>query len=182
MKLLHIEDDVAFASILKRRLAKHGVDSVHATDHSQALLRARQFIPDVVILDMHLGTDSGLILIEPLKKYLPDSRIILLTGYASIATAVKAMKLGADDYLAKPVDTETILRVLHDQVTRDIASQNSLALAPQKLSAEQAEWEHIQQVLKIHEGNVSAAARHLSMHRRTLQRKLKKRPSFHDKS
>ncbi|GHG04745.1 DNA-binding response regulator [Thalassotalea marina] len=182
MKVLHIEDDVAFANILKRRLAKHGIESQNAADHSQALLMARQFCPNVIILDMHLGADSGLLLIEPLKKFLPNSRIILLTGYASIATAVKAMKLGADDYLAKPVDTETILRVLHGDDENNALTTSTLDTAPQKLSAEQAEWEHIQQVLKIHEGNVSAAARHLSMHRRTLQRKLKKRPSFHDKS
>jgi two-component system response regulator RegA len=96
-----------------------------------------------------------------------------LTGFASIATAVEAIKLGADDYLSKPVDSQTLLAALNNcrvnSVDVDANSEDTL-------SAEQVEWQHIQQVLKANQGNISATARQLSMHRRTLQRKLQKRP------
>ncbi|MDO6425858.1 response regulator [Thalassotalea sp. 1_MG-2023] len=179
MKVLLIEDDCAYASVLARRLSKHQLQVEHCETNSEALLMVRNFLPEVVLLDMYLAGDSGLPLISPIKHLLPNCRIILLTGYASIATAVEAIKLGADDYLAKPIDTETLLKTLKVTVKTAVNEQISI---PDKLSAEQAEWEHIQQVLKANKGNISAAARHLSMHRRTLQRKLKKRPSFHQKS
>lgn len=177
-KLLLIEDDAAFANTLARRLTKSGFDVSHAIDSSEALLLARHTLPDAILLDMHLDGDSGLKLITPLRNVLPKARIVLLTGYASIATAVEAIKLGADDYLAKPADIESIIRALNStSVIADCDQEKVLST----LSAERAEWEHIQQVLKANDGNVSAAARHLSMHRRTLQRKLKKRPSFSEK-
>ncbi|OKY27342.1 response regulator transcription factor [Thalassotalea sp. PP2-459] len=179
MKVLLIEDDCAYASVLARRLSKHQLHVEHCETNTDALLMVRKFLPDVILLDMYLAGDSGLPLISPIKHLLPNSRIILLTGYASIATAVEAIKLGADDYLAKPIDTDTLLKTL--KVSNNITADEQI-LIPDKLSAEQAEWEYIQQVLKANEGNISAAARHLSMHRRTLQRKLKKRPSFHQKS
>ena len=164
MKLLIIEDDHPFSSSLKRRLVKHGFTCFIGNDKSQALLLCKQQVPDYILLDMHLGKDSGLQLIKALKAGAPQAKIVLLTGYASIATAVEAIKLGADDYLAKPVDTNTLLTTLLGRKveTRDLEE-------PTPLTAERLEWEHIQQVLKVNEGNVSAAARQLSMHRRTLQ-------------
>ena len=170
--LVIIEDDIAFANTVKRRLAKYDYQCHHAIDSNQALLICRQVMPEFVLLDMKLADESGLNLIKPLRGLLPKTRIILLTGFASIATAVDAIKLGADDYLAKPVDTKTLLAAL--QNTTEV---NELEVtAEETLSAEQVEWQHIQQVLKFNNGNISATARQLSMHRRTLQRKLQKRP------
>lgn len=172
-KVLIIEDDDVFASSLKRRLIKQDFDCQWVENCSDALLSARNYIPDVILLDMYLDGDSGLRIIEPLRNILPKVRIILLTGFASIATAVEAIKLGADDYLAKPVDSQTLLSAINGQKAAPVEEEE-----PELMSQEQMEWEHIQQVLKFNDGNVSAAARQLSMHRRTLQRKLKKKPTF----
>lgn len=172
-KVLIIEDDDVFASSLKRRLTKQDFDCQWVENCSDALLSARNYIPDVILLDMYLDGDSGLRIIEPLRNILPKVRIILLTGFASIATAVEAIKLGADDYLAKPVDSQTLLSAINGQKAAPVEEEE-----PELMSQEQMEWEHIQQVLKFNDGNVSAAARQLSMHRRTLQRKLKKKPTF----
>lgn len=172
MKLLIVEDDHFYGATLARRLTKQDYLCEVAEDKSSALLVAKSFQPDVILLDMHLNGDSGLTLIEPFKASLPDTKIILLTGYASIATAVEAIKLGADDYLAKPVDTSTLVATILGKKPQTIEIEESDTLSP-----EQIEWEHINQVLKANKGNVSAAARQLSMHRRTLQRKLQKRPS-----
>ncbi len=171
MKLLLVEDDVAFANILTRRLEKHQYLCRHVEHANEALLACRNFMPDYILLDMKLHNDSGLSLITPMRKLLPDARIILLTGYASIASAVDAIKLGADDYLSKPVDSQTLLAALNNT---KVAQQQFESVEEKPLSAEQVEWQHIQQVLKYNNGNVSATARQLSMHRRTLQRKLQK--------
>ncbi|MBA6233165.1 MULTISPECIES: response regulator transcription factor [unclassified Colwellia] len=183
MKLLIVEDDSAFASMLKRRMEKYGYSCWLANNINDALLTCHRQLPEFILLDMKLHHESGLNLITPMRKLLPHSRIILLTGFASIATAVDAIKLGADDYLTKPVDTQTLLSALaknnnssikHSMPTfnrgEDINNEPTL-------STEQVEWEHIQQVLKFNNGNVSATARQLSMHRRTLQRKLQKKPT-----
>ncbi|WP_448211631.1 response regulator transcription factor [Colwellia sp. MEBiC06753] len=172
-KLLIIEDDHSFSTILIRRLEKHQLICQLAENTSEALLKCKSFQPDAILLDMYLDGESGLTLIPLLKASRPAVKIILLTGYASIATAVQAMKLGADDYLAKPVDTQTLLITLNGEKQTDIELNQEPVLSP-----EQVEWEHINQVLKVNDGNISAAARQLSMHRRTLQRKLKKRPSL----
>jgi two-component system, response regulator RegA len=176
MKVLIVEDDIVFASSLKRRLIKNNYQCLTAHNCSDALLHCRQFCPDIILLDMHLDGDSGLRIISPFKLTLPTCKIILLTGYASIATAVEAIKLGADEYLAKPVDTKTLLSAIAGKPTNPSVEEQT-----ERLTSEQIEWEHIQQVLKFNDGNVSAAARQLSMHRRTLQRKLQKRPSFSTK-
>ncbi|WP_440874602.1 response regulator transcription factor [Thalassotalea sp. PLHSN55] len=175
MKLLLVEDDTTFANTLKRRLEKHGFTCWHADTCNDALLACHRHLPDFILLDMKLHHESGLNLINPMRQLRPQSRIILLTGFASIATAVDAIKLGADDYLTKPVDTQTLLAALNPKAakTEPVISQDE----DKVLSAEQVEWEHIQQVLKFNNGNVSATARQLSMHRRTLQRKLQKRPT-----
>jgi two-component system response regulator RegA len=173
MKLLLVEDDTAFANTLLRRLTKHGYDCVHVDNNNDALLTCHRHVPDYILLDMKLATETTLSIITPLRKLRPESRIVLLTGFASIATAVDAIKLGADDYLSKPIDSKTLLAVLND------TKPSTLTLAEDTeptLSAEQVEWQHIQQVLKANYGNISATARQLSMHRRTLQRKLQKRP------
>ena len=173
-KLLIVEDDVIFANTLKRRLAKHGFDCVHVETNSEALLACHRHQPDYVLLDMKLSEETTLNIITPIRQLRPQSRIILLTGFASIATAVDAIKLGADDYLTKPLDTQTLLAALNESKACEISTNTDLD--GETLSAEQVQWEHIQQVLKANDGNISATARQLSMHRRTLQRKLQKRP------
>ncbi|MCL1094025.1 response regulator transcription factor [Shewanella kaireitica] len=171
-RLLIIEDDVALAAILTRRMSKQGFECQQCHDASQGLLLARQFKPTHVLLDMKLEQENGLKLISPLRQLLPNVIMVLLTGYASIATAVEAIRLGADNYLAKPVDTQTLLNALSVTPADTVVE----ALQEQPLSAKRVEWEHIQQVLTANNGNVSATARQLGMHRRTLQRKLLKKP------
>ncbi len=173
MKLLIVEDDIVFANTLKRRLEKHGFDCVHVDNNNDALLACHRHLPDYILLDMKLAQETTLSIITPLRKLRPNSRIILLTGFASIATAVDAIKLGADDYLAKPLDSQTLLAALNNSKATNVELDSS---SEQTLSAEQVEWQHIQQVLKANQGNISATARQLSMHRRTLQRKLQKKP------
>lgn len=174
-QVLIVEDDEVLSNTLSRRLKHYGFTCHQCFSYDQALALCHQVMPQVVLLDMHLGEESALSLIEPMRNLLSSSRIILITGYASIATAVQAIKLGADDYLAKPIDSKMLLQTIGGM-------EPKMADAPiETLSSEQLEWEHINQVLKLNNGNVSAAARQLSMHRRTLQRKLKKRPSFNEK-
>lgn len=172
--LLLVEDDIIFANTLMRRLTKHGFICEHVDTNSQALLKCRQQKPNYILLDMKLASETTLGIIAPLRKLMPQSRIILLTGFASIATAVDAIKLGADDYLSKPLDTQTLLATLDASNASNI--DKDIVLDDVPLSAEQVQWQHIQQVLKANDGNISATARQLSMHRRTLQRKLQKKP------
>jgi len=174
VKLLIIEDDLAYANSLKRRLEKNSFTCWHAENSNDALLACHRHLPDYILLDMNLAHESGLNLLKPMRQLRPKSRIILLTGFASIATAVDAIKLGADDYLSKPVDTQTLLAALTEKSSAVIEQK---VVEQETLSAEQVEWQHIQQVLKFNNGNVSATARQLAMHRRTLQRKLQKRPA-----
>jgi two-component system response regulator RegA len=171
MKLLIIEDDINLASTLARRLTKQGFTCDVAHNQSDALLRARQLVPDSILLDMKLGDDNGLMLIKPLRNLLENTHIVLLTGFASIATAVEAMRLGANDYLTKPIDMATLLKALNNEASTLQTSIDDAVMSPERL-----EWEHIQQVLHSNDGNISVTARQLNMHRRTLQRKLQKKP------
>jgi len=174
MKLLIIEDDINLASTLARRLTKQGFTCDVAHNQSDALLRARQLVPDSILLDMKLGDDNGLMLIKPLRNLLENTHIVLLTGFASIATAVEAMRLGANDYLTKPIDMATLLKALNNEKSELQTSIDDAVMSPERL-----EWEHIQQVLHSNNGNISVTARQLNMHRRTLQRKLQKKPVQH---
>jgi two-component system response regulator RegA len=166
---LLIDDDVLYASTLQRSLERRGVhlDVAHEGASALALARARK--PHFILLDLKLGSESGLALIAPLRELGADVRIILMTGYASVATAVEAIKRGADDYLAKPVSAEALMRVLCGEAEPVQAQTTMTPLA-------RLEWEHIQQALQESGGNIAAAARLLGMHRRSLQRKLAKRP------
>jgi two-component system response regulator RegA len=173
MDILIIDDDETFNAVLRRALGRRGRVVDGATDPQTALALARQSPPECVVLDLNLAGSSGLALIEPLLDINPDCRIVVLTGYASIATAVDAIKLGAVQYLAKPVEVDAILAAF------DAAARPEVSEAPsaEPLSVDRLEWEHIQRVLHENEGNISATARALKMHRRTLQRKLMKRPA-----
>lgn len=177
-RILVIDDDPVFNGVLCRALARRGyaVSGAHAA--AEALTLAEQIPPEMIVLDLNLtgagGSMSGLALVAPLKQLCPDARIVVLTGYASIATAVEAIKLGAAHYLAKPVDVDTLLAAFGVGAVGTQPAGNPPPSTP--LSVERMEWEHIQRVLLEHEGNISATARALNMHRRTLQRKLAKRP------
>jgi two-component system response regulator RegA len=144
-----------------------------AHNAAQALAMARRENPTYAVVDLKLGTDSGLALIPQLLEAVPALRILLLTGYASIATAVEAIKRGAHDYLAKPVDADAVVRALTEEDLDDEASLQTPDAPP---PLKRLEWEHIQRVLTECEGNISEAARRLGLHRRTLQRKLAKKP------
>ncbi|KRG74657.1 chemotaxis protein CheY [Stenotrophomonas ginsengisoli] len=174
---LLVDDDPLYLRTLQRSLARRGIDTQAATSAEQALELARQQPPSFVLLDLKLGNDSGLNLIQPLRSLRQDMRILLITGYASIATAVEAIKLGADDYLPKPATLPAILRALGIESEAD-APGNAVLEPPETMTPiSRLEWEHIQQALLETGGNISAAARLLGMHRRSLQRKLSKRPS-----
>lgn len=173
--VLVVDDDERFAITLASALARRGYLAHVSHTAASALATAQTHEPDAAIVDLKLGADDGLALVEPLRRAHPQMRIIVLTGYASIATAVKAIKLGADDYLAKPVTAAAVAAVL--ERSRSSPSDKSADAALETMSPRRLEWEHIQRVLSEHEGNISATARTLRMHRRTLQRKLGKKPT-----
>lgn len=169
--ILIVDDDTTFSSVLGRSLSRRGCEVDSAEEPETAMQKARSAKPDYVVLDLKLGEHSGLNLVEPLNEALPEARILVLTGYASIPTAVEAIKLGAYNYLPKPTDAETVLATLEGKLTAEPEKP------PQKpMSLRRLEWEQIQRVLNEHDGNISAAARALGIHRRTLQRKLSKKP------
>ncbi|MGH8079828.1 MAG: response regulator transcription factor [Lysobacter sp.] len=170
---LIVDDDAAYASTLQRSLARRGIESRTAADLRQALDLALSQPPSFALIDLKLGAESGLQLIRPLRELRADMRIVLVTGYASVATAVDAIKRGADDYLPKPASIAAILAALG----LESADAPSLAETPDTMTPlRRLEWEHIQQALNDTGGNISATARLLGMHRRSLQRKLGKRP------
>lgn len=171
MRILIIDDDEVFAQTLARSLKRRDIDSEVALTVSAALQQAKNQSFQAIILDLRLGEESGLGILESLRQAQPKARILILTGYSSIATAVEAIKLGADDYLPKPAGAEEILNALGDKKPAP-----SSQIAEQPPSLDRLEWEHIQRVLVANKGNISASARDLGMHRRTLQRKLAKRP------
>ncbi|WP_153147266.1 response regulator transcription factor [Dechloromonas sp. H13] len=170
--ILIIDDDPAFNAVLVRTLERRGHPARGAGDPAAALALAQEIVPGRVVLDLNLNGSSGLALIPELLAINAACRIVVLTGYASIATAVDAIKLGAVQYLAKPVEIEAILAAFDNDDGPDFA----LPVSDEPLSVDRLEWEHIQRVLNENDGNISATARALKMHRRTLQRKLSKRP------
>ncbi|MFP5344071.1 MAG: response regulator transcription factor [Gammaproteobacteria bacterium] len=170
-RLLLVDDDMTFCAVLGKALERRGYAVTIAYDAGSAWRQAQRLTPDCAVLDLNMPGASGLTLVPQLKRLHDGMQIVVLTGYASIATAVEAIKLGATYYLAKPADADQISAALQ----RD-AGDSSAPLAARPLSVGRLEWEHIQRVLMDCDGNISAAARSLNMHRRTLQRKLHKRP------
>jgi len=173
-RLLLVDDDAVFVKVLSRALSARGFTVTTALDATDALNAVRAQPMEFAVVDLRIGAENGLSLIPELLQVQPDLRILLLTGYASIATAVEAIRRGAHDYLAKPVDADAVVRALLDEHPRE-ARDNETAdeNVPQ---LKRLEWEHIQRVLAECDGNVSEASRRLGLHRRTLQRKLTKRP------
>jgi two-component system response regulator RegA len=175
-RLLLVDDDVEYAEILAEALTRRGCRVTCAHTVAEALTLAAQQPFDDAVLDLRLANEAtpgnGLSLIAPLRERHPEIRILLLTGYASIATAIEAIKLGATHYLAKPSSGDEILAALGR-----LSGEPDILIDEAPMSVDRVEWEHIQRILAEQGGNVSAAARALKMHRRTLQRKLGKRPS-----
>lgn len=169
--LLIIDDDELFCHVLSRALSKRGYAVLVAHDATQALSLARHHRPELATLDLKLEQSSGLKLLPELLEAVPHCRIVVLTGYSSITTAVEAIKLGAVNYLCKPADADEILLALERE-----EGDPDAEVADNPPSINRIAWEHIQKVLQEHDGNISATARALGMHRRTLQRKLQKRP------
>ena len=169
--MLVVDDDETFCKVLATALRKRGFAVRTAQDVDSAYALAREESPEFVVLDLKMPGDSGLALVQKLKNLDAHTRIVVLTGYASVATAVEAIKLGATHYLTKPADADEIVQAFWQE-----DGKVDVPIGDQRPSVDRLEWEYIQQVLSDCDGNISATARSLGMHRRTLQRKLQKRP------
>jgi two-component system response regulator RegA len=170
--LMVIDDDQTYREILSRSLSRLNCNVQHFSEPESAMHEIKNTLKLTVLLDLKLESDSGLRWIEKIRMSNAKCRIILLTGYASISTAVEAIKLGADDYLAKPITAREILDHIQNK-----SEGAETPINENPMSVERLEWEHIQKVLQDNDGNISASARALGMHRRTLQRKLAKKPA-----
>ena len=170
-RLLLVDDDEIFLDVLSKAMGKRGYDVLSSTTITDAVSQARKMKPAMAVVDLKLGGESGLDLIPLLIDINPKMNIVVLTGYSSIATAVTAIKQGAADYLSKPVTAGDVIKALSGESQREEVQEE---FSP--MSVERMEWEHIQKVLKENDGNISATARSLGMYRRTLQRKLAKKP------
>ncbi len=167
--LLVLDDDAPFRQRLARAMEKRGFAPVMAETVAEGLAIARSKPPAYAVVDLRLEDGNGLDVVEALREVRPDSKVIVLTGYGNIATAVAAVKIGAVDYLAKPADADDVERALLSQT-------DDKPMPPENpMSADRVRWEHIQRVFELCDRNVSETARRLSMHRRTLQRILAKR-------
>jgi two-component system response regulator RegA len=172
--LLVVEDDEALRLRLVRAFADRGFLVQGAASAAEALELGEE-APEYAVVDLRIGEDSGLDVIRALLARDPATRIVMLTGYGSIATAVEAMRLGAVHYLTKPADADEILVALQRGQGAE-GAEATPALPSEPLSLARAEWEHINSVLVSVSGNISEAARRLGLHRRSLQRKLAKYP------
>lgn len=172
--LLLVDDDENFTLVMERALTRVGFEVHVASNEEEALALSKKHDFKRAILDLKLKESSGLKLISALRENQNEVRIVILTGYSSVSTAVEAIKLGAVNYLCKPATIKEIL------VAFDKTEGNpSATVASTPPSIDRLEWEHIQKILQENGGNISATARALGMHRRTLQRKLQKRPVKH---
>jgi len=170
--LLLVDDDATFRRVLAEALTVRGFQVDTAGTVEEGVVRAQQESPEYAVVDLHMPGPSGLDLVARLHALDPNTRIVVLTGYASVATAVEAVKLGAVHYLAKPADADQIVAAFGRT-----EGDPDVPINARVLSVARLEWEHIQQVLRECGGNISETARRLGMHRRTLQRKLAKRPA-----
>ena len=169
--LLLVDDDATFCAVLAEALTRRGYEVRTACNVEEGIARVTEESPEYAVIDLKMPGASGLELVKRLHELDPNTRIVMLTGYASIATAVEAIKLGAVHYLAKPADADDILAAFGRT-----QGDAGIAVSARPLSVDRLEWEHIQKVLKECGDNISETARRLGMHRRTLQRKLAKRP------
>lgn len=170
--LLLADDDKTFSQVLGRALARRGFEVRMAHDVPGAIALADENPPEYAVVDLKMPGDSGLKLVQHLNALDPHTRIVVLTGFSSIATAIEAIKLGAMHYLAKPAHADDILAAFEKG-----QGDASIPVSDRPMSVNRMEWEYIQKVLQENDGNISATARALGMHRRTLQRKLFKHPA-----
>lgn len=168
-RLLLVDDDETFRERLARAFRDRGLEVAGAGSSTEALARARDFDPEFAVVDLRMPGPSGMDLVKELVQLVPGIRVVMLTGYGSIATALESVRRGAVDYLTKPADADQILAALEGRRETPPPPQSAPSL-------ERVEWEHIQRVLADCGGNVSQAARVLGIHRRTLQRKLNNYP------
>lgn len=167
--LLLVDDDEPFLRRLGKAMEKRGftVEMAQTVAEGRSIASLRP--PAYAVVDLRLGDGNGLDVVEVLRERRPDCRVVVLTGYGAIATAVAAVKIGATDYLSKPADATDIMNAL-------VVSEEGLPPPPENpMSADRVRWEHIQRVYELCDRNVSETARRLNMHRRTLQRILAKR-------
>lgn len=169
--LLIVDDDSTFSHILGRALTRRGYQVFTAETAAEAVELCMRHQPQQAVVDLKLETESGLNILPQLKAVNPAIQMLILTGYSSISTAVEAIKMGAINYLCKPAGVEDILAAFSNT-----APNPEARIKETPPSVDRLEWEHIQKVLTENDGNISATARSLGMHRRTLQRKLLKRP------
>lgn len=167
-----LDDDQVFVATLQRRLQQYGF-KVAAFHQAMDLLNSDKTFSHLV-LDLNLGSESVLTYLQDCRDRWPEAKLVILTGYGSIATTVAALKRGADDYLTKPLNFKELLSALGAE--SGVSTTEEVPTAA--MTPAQLEWEHIQQTLLRNDGNISATARELKLHRRTLQRKLLKRPVF----
>ena len=167
--LLLVDDDLPFLARLARAMEKRGFQPETAETVAAGKVIVQNQAPAYAVIDLRLEDGNGLEVVEALREKRPDARIVVLTGYGAIATAVAAVKMGATDYLSKPADANDITNAL-------LAKGEMLPPPPENpMSADRVRWEHIQRVYELCDRNVSETARRLNMHRRTLQRILAKR-------
>ena len=167
--LLIVDDDNPLSDRLARAMEKKGFKVIQAESVDKGLNLVRTSPPAFAVVDLRLGDGSGLEVIKEIRKNKEDSRVVMLTGYGNIPTAVAAVKAGAIDYIPKPADADDVESAL-------LALPGSKAVPPENpMSADRVKWEHIHRVFELCNRNVSETARRLKMHRRTLQRILSKR-------
>ncbi|MCC6752272.1 MAG: response regulator transcription factor [Deltaproteobacteria bacterium] len=171
--MLVVDDDPLFRDRLARALRGRGLEVRTAADLDEGVRLAREESPELAVVDLRMPGGSGLELVKELKAIDPTTKVVVLTGYGSIATAVDAVRLGAINYLQKPADADDVLAAFARGESPPLEPP---AVSYQVPSLERVEWEHIQRVLADCAGNISEGARRLGLHRRTLQRKLQKYP------
>ena len=171
--ILVVDDEALFRERLGRAFAKREYQVFLAANYDEAMILIQEKKPDMAVVDMKMPGKSGLELIKDGLAVQPDLQIVVLTGYGSIATATEAVRLGALSYLPKPADVDDILKAFAQNAALEIPEAEEDFQAP---SLARMEWEHINRVLHDCKGNISAAAKRLGLHRRTLQRKLNKFP------
>lgn len=173
-KILILDDDQDFGSALLRSFSRYGYDAQHVTSIAGCKAAMASVAYDYITVDMNLGGESGLDAIALIHTTLPDAKMIVLTGYASIATAVSAMKMGAFHYLTKPASGKDVLAVIEADISGEAVLENT-AIPQTPTPLIMHEWEQIQLTLEACGYNISETAKKLGIHRRTLQRKLQKR-------
>jgi len=171
--ILVVDDDAAFASTLANVLTRRGYQTHVANDFNAAIAAATAAPPDYAVIDLRIPGGSGLMLVKRLRAISSNIRMVVLTGFGSIATTVDAIKLGAVQYLTKPAHADEVLAALQAGDEPDVKDTEAVDNVP---SVYRVEWEHIHRVLAEQNGNISESARLLGIHRRTLQRKLSKHP------